>query len=123
MSSSHQDSLELLFPGQAFILATVAGRVLRLASQTVKNKVEQGTFPVLTHLVSGYRVVRKIYLAFFLDGLGDPARIKTGPAAQGCTGCRGAGMTPAAVEKSLSSSQVKRYIKHLEVAVAGGASR
>lgn len=78
MSSHHQDYLELLFPGQAVISATVAGRVLGLASQTVKNKVHQGTFPVLTHLVGGCRVVRKIDLAFFLDGLGDPAQKKRG---------------------------------------------
>lgn len=64
--------LESIFPGQALIPAVKAGACLGYASQTVRNKIQAGEFPVDNFLVGKKRLVRKIDLADYLDGLVAP---------------------------------------------------
>ena len=66
-------SLEVLqdiFPNQAVISATEAGKAISLAPQTVKNQVSMGNFPIPTFLIGGKRICRLTDVADYIENIG-----------------------------------------------------
>jgi hypothetical protein len=61
------DLLIAMFPGQAQIPATLAGRALGYADSSVRNMIHKATFPVETIKEGDKRMVRLIDLAAYME--------------------------------------------------------
>lgn len=59
--------LETVFPAKAAIPVIQAGQLVGLASQTVRNRLHAGTFPIPTFLVGSRRMCLKLEIAKHLD--------------------------------------------------------
>lgn len=70
--------LEIIFPGQLFIAAVLAGVCIGYSKQATRNKIQDETFPIPTFRIGGKRLVKKTDLAEYIDSLNQPGKKKRG---------------------------------------------
>lgn len=69
--------LETIFPRQAVLPVLKVGEIIGLAPQTVRNRLNSGTFPIPTFSQGSRRMCLKQSVANYLDGIGEMEKPKS----------------------------------------------